>query len=183
MSWEPVDPRSVANLMLEDGHAYGYEITNLALQKLLYFAHGLFLIETDKALVSGYFEAWQFGPVHPTIYQAFKKAGHRPINFRACKVNILTGIETEVRSASNPLVKRYVNRILSSYGPSASSHLVKLSHAKMAPWDYVVEKGKRSVALGLRIPNDVIKERFKFHKVPVSEQPSVGEAVEDTPFA
>ena len=183
MAWKPIDPRSVANLMLDDGQAYGYPITNLALQKLLYFAHGLFLIETDQPLVSGYFEAWQYGPVHPTLYQSFKEAGSTPITFRACKVDILTGVKTEVAASSDPSVKRCVNRVLNSYGPATPGQLINVSHAKMAPWDFVVKKGRKSVALGLRIPNDVIKERFKFHKAPVLEQSQIGEPVEDTPFA
>jgi Protein of unknown function (DUF4065) len=37
----------------------------LELQKLLYFAHAIFLIETGDPLVYGCFEAWQYGPVHP----------------------------------------------------------------------------------------------------------------------
>jgi len=59
----PFDPRSIANFMLDEADRVGVGITNLALQKLLYFAHGIFLNETKGPLVSGYFEAWQYGPV------------------------------------------------------------------------------------------------------------------------
>src|SRR5215469_12461877 len=85
----PFDPRSVCNLMLDE--ARGALITNLALQKLLYFAHGQHLIETKEPLVTGYFEAWQFGPVHPAAYSAFKSAGDRPIRFRATRRDPVTG--------------------------------------------------------------------------------------------
>lgn len=183
MIWEPIDPRSVANLMLDEAQLDRCEVTNLALQKLLYFAHGLFLSETEQPLVSGYFEAWQHGPVHRTLYQAFREAGSLPITFRASKVNVLTGSRTAVEAATDPLVRRSVRRVLIAYGHASASQLVNLSHAKMAPWDYVVEKSKKSVALGLRIPNDVIRQRFKFHKMSVLGQPLVGEPVEDTPFA
>ncbi|URK89026.1 hypothetical protein LP421_15955 [Rhizobium sp. RCAM05350] len=33
------DPRAVANLLLDEADRLGIKITNLALQKLLYFAH------------------------------------------------------------------------------------------------------------------------------------------------
>ena len=80
MRMQPLDPRSFANLMLDEGDRLGIELTNLALQKLLYFAHGIFLNESrGKPLVSGYFEAWQHGPVRPAAYKAFKGAGARPI--------------------------------------------------------------------------------------------------------
>ncbi len=69
------DPRAVANLMLDEAKRCGINISNLALQKLLYFAHGIYLTKTKRPLVSGYFEAWQYGPVHPAVYRAFKGSG------------------------------------------------------------------------------------------------------------
>jgi uncharacterized phage-associated protein len=77
------DPRSICNLILNEAVEAGRAISNLALQKLLYFAHGLHLVETKHPLVTGFFEAWKYGPVHPIAYGAFKKAGANPILFRA----------------------------------------------------------------------------------------------------
>jgi len=62
---KPYDARAIANLMLDEASEMDRGVTNLALQKLLYFAHSLFLIEYKRPLVSGYFEAWKLGPVHP----------------------------------------------------------------------------------------------------------------------
>ena len=53
-----MNSRAIANLILDEGDRIERPITNLALRKLLYFAHGLFLIERKRPLVSGYFEAW-----------------------------------------------------------------------------------------------------------------------------
>ncbi len=55
MATEGHDPRAVANLMLEAAEEREIALTNLALQKLLYFAHALFLVEKKKPLLSGYF--------------------------------------------------------------------------------------------------------------------------------
>jgi uncharacterized phage-associated protein len=85
------DPRAVANLMLDEADKRGWTITNLALQKLLYFAHGIHLTKTKRPLVSGYFEAWQYGPVHPAVYRAFKPSGSAPIINRAVAKDPLTG--------------------------------------------------------------------------------------------
>jgi len=65
---EVYDPRCIANLMLDESARVGQSLTNLALQKLLYFAHAMFLIEQGRPLLSGYFEAWEYGPVHPAAY-------------------------------------------------------------------------------------------------------------------
>ena len=87
----PYDARSVANLLLDEADRLGIEITNLSLQKLLYFAHGFCLVEDRKPLVNGHFEAWRHGPVHPLAYHAFKDVGRMPISFRADRVDPLTG--------------------------------------------------------------------------------------------
>lgn len=50
------DPREIANGILNEGDRLGRPVTHLALQKLLYFAHALFLIERKQPLVSGYFQ-------------------------------------------------------------------------------------------------------------------------------
>ena len=179
----PYDPRSIANLMLEEAHRHGTPITNLALQKLLYFAHALFLVERKRPLVSGNFEAWTFGPVHPVVYEAFKSAGGQPITTKASGINVATGARVQLSSPANPEVTRHVERVLLSYGRLTPGRLVDISHAKGAPWDFVVNKGRTAVAFGLRISDDVILERFKYHKVSVSEAPAAGEPGEDAPLA
>jgi uncharacterized phage-associated protein len=182
MTEDASDPRSIANLMLDEGNRIGHRITNLALQKLLYFAHGIFLMEQKRPLVLGHFEAWQFGPVHPTAYQAFKAAGEQPITFRALRTDIVTGQRAEISSPDDPIVHRHVERIMQSYGRMTPGRLVDISHAKGAPWHFIVDKARTSLAFGLRISDDVILERFKHHKVSIGHFPVIGEPSEDTPF-
>ena len=180
---KPCDPRSIANLMLEEADRDGSLLTNLAMQKLLYFAHAMFLIENGRPLVSGYFEAWQYGPVHPAAYNAFKAAGRDPIRFRAARKDVLTGEASEVPSPRDSEVCRHVRKIMRSYGSLPPGRLIDISHAKRAPWDYIVSKGRESVAFGLRIPDNVIVERFRHHKVIVGDTPIVGDPGEDSPLA
>lgn len=178
----PYDPRAVANLMLDEADRSGIKVTNLALQKLLYFAHSIYLIEAKQPLVSGHFEAWQYGPVHPTAYSAFRMAGSSPIDFRATGQNVLTGERTVLDLPQDLIIRRHLARIISSYGQLSPGRLVDISHAKGAPWEHIVDKGRTSIALGLRIPDDVIVNRFKFHKVSIGAAPVAGEPDEDTPL-
>ena len=106
----PYDPRSVCNLMLDE--AGDTPVSNLALQKLLYFVHGLHLMETQAPLVSGYYEAWQYGPVHPAAFTAFKAAGDKPISFRATRQNPLTGEVMPVPVVADQDVRRRVKRMM-----------------------------------------------------------------------
>jgi uncharacterized phage-associated protein len=121
---EVYDPRSIANLMLDESERVGQPLTNLALQKLLYFAHAIFLIEQGRPLVSGYFEAWEYGPVHPATYQAFKSAGAEPIGFRAVKLNVANGTRESIASPRGPEIVRHISRIIQSYGRMTPGRLV-----------------------------------------------------------
>jgi uncharacterized phage-associated protein len=177
------DARAVANLMLDEADRLRLTITNLALQKLLYFAHGIYLIQTKGPLVSGYFEAWQYGPVHPAAYRSFKEAGSEPIDFRARGQDPLTGQTRELGLPDDARLTSLIQQVLNSYGRMPPGRLVDLSHAKDSPWAYVVDKSRTEVAFGLRISDNVIVERFRFHKVSVGLQPLSGDPHDDAPFA
>jgi uncharacterized phage-associated protein len=180
----PYDPRAIANLMLDVAEERGCKITNLALQKLLYFAHGIHLTKTKQPLVSGYFEAWQYGPVHPAVYRAFKPSGSAPIIDRAVAKDPLTGKARDLPKPTDREVIDLVSDVMRSYGHLPPGRLVDLSHAKGSPWSIVVDKARTGVAFGMRIPDNVVIDRFSYHKVSVGTNPRAGEPPsDDTPFA
>lgn len=178
------DPRAIANLMLDIAEERGIKITNLALQKLLYFAHGIYLTKTKRPLVSGYFEAWQYGPVHPAVYRAFKGAGAEPIKIRAEAQDPLTGRKRSLPKPTDREVIDLVTDVMRSYGSLSPGRLVDLSHAKDSPWSAVVDKARTAVSIGLRISDSMILEKFQNHKVSIHARPRAGEPPsDDTPFA
>jgi uncharacterized phage-associated protein len=58
-------------LLLDDKNE-GEGLTNLKLQKLIYYAQGFHLAIFDKPLFDKEIEAWRHGPVVPELYQAYK---------------------------------------------------------------------------------------------------------------
>ena len=169
--------------MLDEADRRGWMITNLALQKLLYFAHGIHLTKEKQPLVSGYFEAWQYGPVHPAVYRAFKPSGAAPISTRAVAKDPLTGKARDLAKPTDLGVIDLVSDVMRSYGHLPPGRLVDLSHAKDSPWWVVVDKARTDVAFGMRIPDDVIMDRFQHHKVSVGTNPRAGEPPsDDAPF-
>lgn len=52
-----------------------YGITNLRLQKILYFIQAYFLKIKKEPCFKEDMEAWDFGPVVPCVYQKYKKFG------------------------------------------------------------------------------------------------------------
>lgn len=177
------DARAVGNLILDEAGRLGFRITNLSLQKLIYFSHGMFLIEKAQPLVKGHFEAWQYGPVHPGAYDAYKQAGNRAIDFRAQKLNPVTRKLAEFESITDPGCLATIVRVVSAYGGLTSGRLVELSHAANAPWAYVVNESKTRPMIGLRITDQIIRERFRFHKIALGTVPRSGDPDEDAPFA
>lgn len=69
------------------------------------------------------------------------------------------------------------------YGRMNAGNLVDISHAPRAPWHFIVTKARTTMAFGMRIPNDIIAEKFKYHKISIGPAPSIGEPSEDAPFA
>ena len=176
------DPRAVANLLLDKADHDRLEISNLALQKLLYFAHAHFLIQTDSPLVHGAFEAWTYGPVHPAVYQAFKGSENRPIRVRARGRNVMTGEALPLATPSDPDAHRCIRRFLAAYGDLSAGRLIDISHASNGPWDTIVKAARSSVVLGMRISDDVTRKHFKYLKVSIGNTARVGDPYEDTPL-
>lgn len=173
----PYDPRAVANLLLDIADDMDVPVSNLALQKLLYFAHGHHLIRTGTPLVAGAFEAWKNGPVQPAVYHAFKSAGREPIAFRATGRNVMTGELRVLPLPRAPSVAQHLRRILEDYGHLSPGLLVGISHAKGGPWAAVRNQAAQGSSLGDRIPDSLIRERFGKQWVEV--RPDIVDAVLD----
>lgn len=57
----------------------GEPMTNMRLHKLLYFAQGHALALRGEVLIDEAVEAWRYGPVFPSVFEAWKEYGAEPI--------------------------------------------------------------------------------------------------------
>ena len=96
-------------------------ITNLKLQKMLYFVQAYCLAKLNRPLFSDNIEAWEYGPVVPTIYRKYKKNGSNPI------------ISEEDKSSLAEEDKVIVQKIWNIFGGYSASRLVDITHAHI-PW-------------------------------------------------
>ncbi len=69
----------VADLVIEFCSEHGDIVTNLKLQRLLYYAQAWHLALYDTALFRERFEAWRNGPIQPDVYVRFSSIGSRMI--------------------------------------------------------------------------------------------------------
>ncbi len=176
------DPRVVANYILEQAWKRQIVLSNLALQKLLYFAHAISLVERKHPLVQGTFEAWKYGPVLPAVYQSFKEYGSAPIITLAEGLNPITRARKTLPTLEDQEAKDVCDRVVMMFGNISPGRLVDLTHAKDGPWDAVISAAENSANLGLRIDDEVIVERFGRHKISIGSIPKSGEPNEDTPY-
>lgn len=169
-SGPPYDARAVANLLLSAMEARHLPVSNLPLQKLLYFAHGIMLTRHDVPLVDGYFEAWEYGPVHPLIYSTFKGYGSGPITSPAKQRDLRTGLAMTPLRPVDDRVDAIIDQVISALGRQRPTRLVHLSHAAGGPWDIVANQTGTRTGYGLRISDMIIKDRFHRHMVTVGDE-------------
>ncbi len=73
MAYSVVD---IANKIIANTDIHqGETISNLKLQKMLYYMQGFFIAVFDKKLFEEPIEAWQYGPVVRAVYFHFKEFG------------------------------------------------------------------------------------------------------------
>jgi uncharacterized phage-associated protein len=176
------DPRAVANRLLDIAQTRQVSLTHISLQKLLYFAHGEYLSATKQPLLNGYFEAWQYGPVHPGVYGSFKRYGPSCITGRAKHFNFVTQSEEEIFPIKDDVASKVITRLIDNIGTMSPARLVAISHAERGPWAHVVSQRFERTIFGTRIDNDTILARYKYHKIPLESETIAGDPREDSPL-
>lgn len=72
--------QEIADHLISLAHQHGSFISNLKLQKLLYYAQAWHLAVFDRPLFREQLEAWVHGPVVPSVYRRFRSYGFRNID-------------------------------------------------------------------------------------------------------
>ena len=104
-------------------------ISNLKLQKMLYFTWIDFYKEKGEAIFLDDVCAWQLGPVVPDVYYNFCAYAGTPIT-KEYSVNL------------DPSDTPIINKIIDQYLPLSASSLVSKSHVKGGPWDKIYQGGQ-----------------------------------------
>lgn len=84
---------TVADFMIRFCHEHGDLITNLHLQKLVYYTQAWYLAWHEKPLFDEDFQAGISGPLQPELYEKFKHHKWEPISEHPEKVELPPEIE------------------------------------------------------------------------------------------
>ncbi len=155
------DARQIANEILRRAWENDLEITQLQINKLVYFLHGHHIRKFGTPLVEDEFQAWQRGPVHTCLRQAFKKYGDRPIEELAMRFNPVTRVESEFEPVLSNQALSIINEYLDFYLNYTAGQLVEITHAAETPWSKTMENASNQINIGMKIRNSLIAERFE----------------------
>lgn len=96
-------------------------ITNLKLQKLLYFVQAICLMIFDKKAFPEKILAWSYGPVVNEVYQQYKQNHANTINSESTVKNISSGLH------------KIIDEVVNCYGSIEANKLIDFTHEE-EPW-------------------------------------------------
>ncbi|MBA3056268.1 MAG: DUF4065 domain-containing protein [Sphingomonadales bacterium] len=157
---EVINVRAIANEVLDYADRICVPVSNMALNKIVYFIHCDYLIEKSIPLVSAKIEAWQHGPVFREIYHEFKRWNDAPVRGRANKIDPHSGEVILAIAHFGTKEREYIESLIDRYVRFSASHLRALSHVSDGPWDLVWgHEGQANP--GMKITNEIIRVHYK----------------------
>ena len=136
--------KSVASYFIEQSSRLPEnDLTNLKLQKILFYAQAESLKKTGSPLFTEDVEAWKYGPVVPVAYEWLKGCGAYPIT----TFDIITSTD-----AINEETKGVLSNIWKKYSKYSAGYLVDRTHEDGSPWKITCSDSRNNI-----ISNDSIK--------------------------
>lgn len=124
-----------ANSLLQKAFATKTPITHLKLQKLLYFLHGWHMAITGMPVVDEGFQAWEYGPVVPSLYQQLRGYGANVIDDYIREIDPASGKSIAyVASVEDHQFWSILDGVWSQYSRFGALELSTLSHEANSAW-------------------------------------------------
>ncbi|KAB5607628.1 Panacea domain-containing protein [Bifidobacterium jacchi] len=109
------------------------EMTNLKLNKLVYFAQAVSLKQHGAPLFSDDIQAWSYGPVEPVVYRTFQKYGKSVIRHPEGSYEVSAQLH------------EVAQQVMQTYGELTAFDLVRISHREGSAWKRVYEPNANNV--------------------------------------
>lgn len=123
----------IARYIITISYEMANPITNLRLQKLLYFVQLESLRRNGVPMFEDAIEAWQFGPVVPAVYYEYCNYAGMPI------------LETYGDSFLCDDGINLINEVISEFEGYSVWELVNITHRVNSPWSDSYSEGNRNV--------------------------------------
>ena len=129
----------ISKINLDEG---GELLSNMKLQKLLYYCQGFYYAKNEELLFEDKIYAWQYGPVVPDVYHNFKQ-------------HLSKGIPKEnIPSKFNLLDKEIemIDEVYNYFNQFSAIKLMNMTHSE-SPW--------QNTPISYEITLDKLKEHFE----------------------
>ena len=130
-----------------------WSVSNLRLQKILYIAHMMYLGENRVPLIEDeQFQAWDYGPVLPTLYHQAKKYRNEPI-----QSDCFDGVQDIAEQSKTEELKRAWDAL----EDKSTYSLVDFTHLKGGAWQRNYSRVFRPASIS---DKDILQEFEMFMK-------------------
>lgn len=123
-------------VILQTDTERGDIISNLKLQKLLYYLQGYHLAFFNQKLFDDDLHAWTYGPVVPDVYRRFKENGAMGISLDPSHKEIELSAEQEDLFA----------QVMREYGKFSAVKLMEMTHIE-DPWKEAIDSKEHVINL------------------------------------
>ncbi len=173
----PYTADAIANFFLDKAQSARKTLTQIQIQKLVFYAHGWYLAldREGRPLVGEMAEAWRLGPVFRSLYREFEDCGKGPITQKAKEMRFE---KTEERGLTfsffepsideerpddidRELAMAVLRRVWDIYGKFTAYQLSNMTHSEGEPWRIIRDAMPTPFPKGLHIPNETIRECFR----------------------
>jgi uncharacterized phage-associated protein len=125
MAAPPYPAMTIAKWFIAWAQAQDEELSNMKLQKLLYYAQGHYLARHHGPLFTEPMQAWSHGPVVPKVYRAFKNFGSSTIE--------LANEDPFTWADVDPDTTELLGQAWNTYGGYSAGRLRNMTHGE-TPW-------------------------------------------------
>ena len=155
-------PIAIANYFIT--HPNDKYLDLMKIQKMIYMAHGMVLALYGDRLINEAIEAWRYGPVIRSVYEAFKEYRLDILK----KVAKTENGKTYQIQIDDSRVKNILDTVIKICKGKTGIQLSNWSHEEGSPWDKVYNKTLYGDSGCAEIPNKQIKKYFSHKTRPVT---------------
>jgi len=145
---------NVAKYLLYKANFDGESITNLKMQKLLYYAQAWYLVNHSKPLFKDDIKAWKYGPIIEEAYHHFKRFRYSPISFLNSEK-----IENKIPAKE----KIYLDEFYKTFIRFSASDLTQASHND-DPWKNTKQGETISIGSMMIFYKNLLKKHLEQEK-------------------
>lgn len=122
-----IDYRKLADYIIITCNKENKDISNLKLQKLIFYCQAYHIARYRERLIDNYFEAWKHGAVLPALYSQYSYLKYKNINkYDEDEYN-------DIRNSFDEYLPEFLDKIINKFGNMTANEIRELNHSEK-PW-------------------------------------------------